>query len=30
MQGNVKSVTYNDMDIKKTDDGYELTVVVDL
>jgi SHS2 domain-containing protein len=30
VSGNVKSVTYNDMEIKKTNSGYELTVVVDL
>lgn len=30
VQGNIKSVTYNDMDIKQTDGGYELTVVLDL
>lgn len=27
---NVKAVTYNDMDIKETDKGWECTVVVDL
>lgn len=30
ISGNIKSVTYNDMEIKKTDDGYEITMVVDL
>ncbi|MBU0461034.1 MAG: archease [Nanoarchaeota archaeon] len=30
VQGNIKSVTYNDMKIEKIDKGYELTVVLDL
>ena len=30
VHGNIKSVTYNDMEIKKTDEGYELVVVLDL
>ena len=30
VSGNIKSITYNDMEIKKTKEGYELTVVVDL
>ncbi len=30
ISGNVKSVTYNDMEVKKTDEGYILTVVLDL
>ena len=30
VQGNIKSVTYNNMNIKKTDKGYDLTVVIDI
>ncbi len=30
VHGNIKSVTYSDMEIVKNDNGYELTVVVDI
>lgn len=30
LKGDIKAVTYNDMEIKKTNKGYEVTVVVDI
>jgi SHS2 domain-containing protein len=30
VQGNIKAVTYNDMEIKKSDNKVEITVVIDL
>ena len=30
ISGNIKSITYNDMEIKKTDKGYRITAVVDI
>jgi SHS2 domain-containing protein len=30
LKGDIKAVTYNDMSIKKTNKGYETTVVVDI